>query len=408
MVRRSTLILITCAAALWAGPSPYLKGQVAIAQTPPALVAQTSSDAELYIGSRGIAVRTLQTQLRKRGLYDGPLDGIFGLSTQKAVLAFQSESDIKPTGRLGKTTRQALQLALTAGSATESDSAAASQFDTSESSASTSDISDTASDTAIGEIPDKDQNNQAKKGTRIVKLLIIGLGLFAVVGSFGIGFLVASRGKQDAVNPSSARANHVVAGSLVASPDPDSRQPDQVSNVRSLDPNEMIGGLIQSLHTAGPQHRRKLIWELGQRGHSPAVQPLVDLMAQTDSKEKSLILAALSEMSVRSMRPLSQALAIALQDDNPEVRKNAIRDLSRIHDLVAQASHLLCRAVEDDDSDVRQTAKWALEQLGRIRQPHNFETGIPALPDGSAISIDANTMEFEASEANGSRLRLQS
>ncbi len=428
MVRRSTLIFFTCVAMLLAGPSTYPKERIVIAQTPSVLVAQSSPNSELYIGSRGAAVRTLQEQLKGLGLYAGTLDGIFGLATQKAVLAFQSEADVKQTGRLGETTRQALRLASIAGGATDSNSApVVSEFDTTEPSVNTSDIDEATSNTAISETPDRDKNSQTKEETenRFGKLLTVGLGLSAVAGSFGVGFFVASRGKQaidlptadswptmsdttapNATDPLLAHTNPAIASSLVVSSDLDSHQLDQVSRMHPLDPNEMIGGLIQSLHTAAPQHRRKLIWELGQRGHSLAVQPLVDLMAQTDSKEKSLILAALSEMSVRSLRPMSQALTIALQDDKPEVRKNAIRDLSRIHDLVAQASHLLYRAIEDDDSEVRQTAKWALEQLARIRQPQDFETDRQTLSDSSTASIGSNTVEFEASGSNGSRSRL--
>ncbi|MGB3789703.1 MAG: peptidoglycan-binding domain-containing protein, partial [Phormidesmis sp.] len=176
-----------------AGPSICSEGRQAIAQTPSALIAQTSPEAELYIGSRGVAVRTLQEQLKERGLYEGPQDGIFGLSTQAALLAFQSEANIKPTGRSGETTRQALRLALAAAeSDTESNSASVSEFDISKSSANASGVSDTV----INEIPDEDKNSQAKKETRLVKLLMVGLGLFTVVGSFGVGFLVASRGKQ--------------------------------------------------------------------------------------------------------------------------------------------------------------------------------------------------------------------
>ncbi|MEO1592030.1 MAG: HEAT repeat domain-containing protein, partial [Cyanobacteria bacterium J06632_22] len=73
-------------------------------------------------------------------------------------------------------------------------------------------------------------------------------------------------------------------------------------------------------------------------------------------------------------------LAIALQDDNPEVRKNAIRDLTRIYDLVAQISQMLGHATEDEDPEVRQTANWALEQLGRIRKlPEMRSSSLPSL-----------------------------
>lgn len=125
--------------------------------------------------------------------------------------------------------------------------------------------------------------------------------------------------------------------------------------------------LIKDLQSLDRGKRSKAIWELGQRGDSQAVQPLVDLMIDSDSKQRSLVLAALSEIGVRTLKPLNRALAISLQDDNPEVRKNAIRDLTRIYDQVTQISQLLRHATEDSDTEVQETARWALNQVGRIR-----------------------------------------
>ena len=75
-------------------------------------------------------------------------------------------------------------------------------------------------------------------------------------------------------------------------------------------------------------------------------------------------------------------MAIALQDDNPEVRKNAIRDLTRVYDLVVQISQMLGHATEDEDPEVRQTATWALAQLNRIRQSHDDDPNIRTFSGG--------------------------
>ncbi|MGH2414312.1 MAG: HEAT repeat domain-containing protein, partial [Microcystaceae cyanobacterium] len=88
-----------------------------------------------------------------------------------------------------------------------------------------------------------------------------------------------------------------------------------------------------------------------------------------DSQERSLILEALSQISTRTLKPMNQALAISLQDKNPQVRKNAIRDLTRIYDLMSQVSQLLCHAIDDSDTDVQETAKWALNQLNLQMPP---------------------------------------
>jgi HEAT repeat protein len=122
------------------------------------------------------------------------------------------------------------------------------------------------------------------------------------------------------------------------------------------------------LRSPDPVKRRKVIWELGQRGDTRAVQPLVDLLIDSDSKQRSLILSTLSEIGTRTLKPMTRALAVSLQDENAEVRKNAIRDLTRVYDMVSQISNLLHKATEDSDQDVQETAKWALGQLNRIRQ----------------------------------------
>jgi hypothetical protein len=129
-----------------------------------------------------------------------------------------------------------------------------------------------------------------------------------------------------------------------------------------------VENLLKEIQNPDPVKRRKAIWDLGQWGDTRAVQPLVDLMIEADSKQRSLILSALSEIGTRTIKPMSRALAISLQDDNADVRKNAIRDLTRIYDLVAQVSQMVQQcAVDDPEAEVRETATWALKQLNRIR-----------------------------------------
>jgi vesicle coat complex subunit len=70
---------------------------------------------------------------------------------------------------------------------------------------------------------------------------------------------------------------------------------------------------------------------------------------------------------------MNQALAISLQDKNPQVRKNAIRDLTRIYDLMSQISQMLRHAMDDSDADVQETAKWALSQLNLQMTPTRLD-----------------------------------
>jgi hypothetical protein len=127
--------------------------------------------------------------------------------------------------------------------------------------------------------------------------------------------------------------------------------------------------LVHDLRSPDPAKRQKAIWELGRRGDSRAVQPLVDLLLDSDSRQRSLVLSALSEISTRTLKPMSRALAISMQDENADVRKNAIRDLTRIYDTLTNISQLLHSACEDPDPEVQETAKWAIGQINRIKSP---------------------------------------
>jgi HEAT repeat protein len=101
-------------------------------------------------------------------------------------------------------------------------------------------------------------------------------------------------------------------------------------------------------------------------------------MIDSDSKQRSLILEALSQIGAKTFKPLNRALALSLQDDNAEVRKNAIRDLTRIYELVAQVTQMLCHAADDPDPEVQETARWAMSQLSRIRTPMALENLPPS------------------------------
>jgi hypothetical protein len=130
---------------------------------------------------------------------------------------------------------------------------------------------------------------------------------------------------------------------------------------------DVVEVLIQDLRGTDVLKRRSAIWELGQRGDSRAIQPLVDLLVEADSKQRGLILAAVSEIGTRTLKPLHRALLISLQDDSSDVRKNAIRDVTRIVEWTTQISQVLQYATSDTDAEVRETAEWALGQLNRIR-----------------------------------------
>lgn len=136
---------------------------------------------------------------------------------------------------------------------------------------------------------------------------------------------------------------------------------------------DIVEALIEDLHNLDGAKRRKAIWDLGQRGDSRAVQPLVDLIVDSDSQQRSLILAAVAEISTRTLKPINRALLVSLQDQSPDVRKNAIRDVTRIYDLMTQVSQLLHYAASDTDEEVQETARWAIGQLNRLRPVPDIE-----------------------------------
>lgn len=63
-----------------------------------------------YYGSRGQEVRNIQTRLKWWGYYKGPVDGIYGYQTYKAVRQFQYKNGLKVDGIAGPETLSAIGL----------------------------------------------------------------------------------------------------------------------------------------------------------------------------------------------------------------------------------------------------------------------------------------------------------
>lgn len=66
--------------------------------------------AVLKYGSRGEAVRTVQSKLKRWGYYSGSVDGIFGSGTKSAVMYFQRTNGLTVDGMVGPQTSKALGL----------------------------------------------------------------------------------------------------------------------------------------------------------------------------------------------------------------------------------------------------------------------------------------------------------
>ncbi len=105
-----------------AAPAPTATAPVLGSGT--VFVATAPSGSVLRVGSRGSAVTSLQKQLAAKGFSPGPIDGIFGPKTRRAVVAFQKSAGITVDGLAGPQTMAALAGAATTTSGTISTSRA--------------------------------------------------------------------------------------------------------------------------------------------------------------------------------------------------------------------------------------------------------------------------------------------
>lgn len=408
---RSTLLLLTCVTFLGVIPEPArsstgVRSRVATpeahhsfrlaqvpAETNPTVAPNASAtlslpssspSTTLQPGAQGPAVQQLQNTLKLLGYYEGPVDGNYGQSTEIAVLNFQKAIGLAADGVAGPSTLARLQ----------------------ELQKAKTEAAKPTPEVASESTPAKPKRSLVGWLIGVVAIAGLGTGLLyllirslssqpakalpetdsAPIGSTGSEGRVSeppSLGHADTVEPEVEVSTNGHSAPAMAV---NGKKKSDTANAKDLPVREttklpkinIVEELIKDLRNPDPAKRRKAIWELGQRGDTQAVQPLVDLMIDSDSKQRSLILASLSEIGVRTLKPMNRALAISLQDENPEVRKNAIRDVTRIYDLVGQISQLLRHATEDPDAEVQETARWALNQVNRIRTIANAE-GVPAL-----------------------------
>ncbi|MEM1392324.1 MAG: peptidoglycan-binding protein [Cyanobacteria bacterium P01_H01_bin.150] len=338
----------------------------------------TTSSSNLRIGSAGEDVKLLQTQLKKLGYYDGIADGQFGESTRDAVIEFQLKKKVLADGVVGNQTNQLIE--------TE-----------------TLKQNSSTSTTALETVPEKnpETENASNNENGLIKLGLIAIGLLAGAGILFALFkwfrdskIVKNTGnhgsddtddeKETEIAPApeykisqdefvnSSQDQKLLSGTEdnledVSSTIQPSAEIIPTEKTSPLAKVNVVDELIQDLDSSNPTQRRKAIWELGQKGDSRAIQPLVEQMVDADSQQRSLILAALAEIGTRTLKPMNRALAVSMQDESPDVRKNAIRDLTRVYDVMAQISQMLSMAMEDEDPEVQETAKYAVSQMNRIR-----------------------------------------
>ncbi|MEH1779419.1 MAG: peptidoglycan-binding protein [Nostoc sp.] len=360
---RSSILIITCFSCVGFYPNrsstatPKLAPE--ILELAQASSTVTTSPAVLRYGSRKSDVQRLQTQLKQLGYYSGLVDGQYSASTEIAVAKFQKAKGLTVDGLTGLETRRKLQAALAL--ATKTPIVTSPIF--------TSPIA-TSKPTA--------KPKPTERG--FAWWLIFAIGVMGCIGT--LFYLLRwfrqvkqvqkseisntkslNEANKKTMTPSSPET---ITNPLTTTPplSPQLLLPEKTSRLTKLN---IVDELIQDLCSSDPTKRRKAIWDLGQQGDSRAIQHLVDLMIDADSQESSLILAALAEIGTRILKPMNRALAISIQDESPQVRQNAIRDLTRVYDMMGQMSQMLRHALEDPDADVQATARYALTQMNRMR-----------------------------------------
>ncbi|MEM7556958.1 MAG: peptidoglycan-binding protein [Cyanobacteria bacterium P01_A01_bin.84] len=318
--------------------------------------ASNTSRALLKPGNIGDDVKKLQTQLKQLGHYSEVVDGVYRKSTRTAIAKFQKAKGLNADGIAGETTQNAILKA----------------------------IKEKEFENSSTKPPDS-QSNTGKKQSSKRDIIVWSLIAIATLGSLGMGlyFLKFSGRKQENIPQGSDEENTASSVNTQETPqsnkvsDSESQKTHPTSRLTKVD---IVDKLIKDIQSTDPNKRRKAIWDLGQKGDSRAIQPMIDYMVHVDSQQRSLILAALAEIGDRTLQPMNRALAISMQDDSPQVRQNAIRDITRIYDTMAQISQMLSYALEDSDPQVQETAKYALTQMNRIRNlPVNRSNSTPEL-----------------------------
>lgn len=358
-LRYSSILIITSLTCL--GFNPKKASTVTLNLAPQFQLAQVNSKTKaqpsiLALGSTGKEVEILQNQLKELGYYDGAINGNYAESTEVAVFKFQKAKNLTADGIVGVTTKESIVTAIQQKQLSKS---------------------------AVSITPKEKAKSPPEKG--ILWWSLVGVG---ILGGFGsLLYLVRwfRRDKQvqysdnlpfEVLTPSETKpistplALEINADEINYQEDGTTLPPQEVlplEKTSRIAKVNIVDELMKDLRSNDPAKRRKAIWDLGQQGDSRAIQPLMEVMIDADSQQRSLILATLAEIGTRTLKPMNRALAMSLQDESPQVRQNAIRDLTRVYDMMAQISQMLCLAADDPNAEVQATARYALSQMNRIR-----------------------------------------
>ena len=144
--------------------------------------------------------------------------------------------------------------------------------------------------------------------------------------------------------------------------------------------------------------RRKAILELTKVGDYRSIEPLLKIMPQVGELDKSLIIEAVNQITHRSFKPINERLFTDLQDRDPEVRLNAVKDLRNLYQFVAPAITKISQMQSDVDYEVRQTATQALARLNT--------NPLPAFDNSVKTSVEQKVNELISKEDGEANLQL--
>ena len=145
--------------------------------------------------------------------------------------------------------------------------------------------------------------------------------------------------------------------------------------------------LIQDLQQSDHNIRRKAIWELAKIGDSRCIEPLMAMMPQANPVDKSLILKAITQITNRNFKLINEQLFALLDDQNPQIKISAIRDLTTFYKFVSPLAPQLTRMQLDEDFEVRHRARQALHKLN-LNYSTSMVNDYPGNVNGNLTSED--------------------
>jgi hypothetical protein len=300
-------------------------------------------------GDNNPEVQVIQVQLKALG-YNTAINGAYDSTTQQALAKFQKDVGLKKTdGIINQPTRISLQKVLDGKTKIV---------------ITKNDIKST-----IPTVTKPKNDDHYLLWSRLLNL-----GSFAVLG-FALYISYQEKKSKSTLEPTSIQPKLLTQiPILISSPETEILTSVEMSPMPKLN---LADELMENLNSLDPVKQRQAIWNLSQTGDSRAIEPLMNLLIDADSQKHSLILSALADISIRSLKPIRKALVMSVQNENSEVRQNAIRDLARVYDIISQINQTIYLSLSDQDPEVQATAKYALKKMNGITEKYHAENSLP-------------------------------